>query len=377
MHLYLHVPFCKKACHYCDFHFVTNTSRKTEMVAGMVKELELQKDFLKQKSLKTIYFGGGTPSLLEFGDFELIFSKINSIYDLSQIEEITLEANPDDISLENIKTWKHFGVNRISLGIQTFDESALNFMNRAHTRAEAIASLEMLIAEGLPNISVDLIYSLIDQNGQLGHGVLKQDLEIIAKYNLPHVSAYNLTIENKTVLGAWKKQGKLKEVEDEYAEEQFNILTKTLKELGYEQYEVSNFAKNGAYAIHNTSYWKNKAYLGIGPSAHSYDLEKRFANVANNAKYIKVLEEGYLATQEEILSITDKVNDYILCGLRTIWGINISVLKEIAGEVPKEFYEALNEFIMNGWVTMRSQNIVITEKGRIFSDRITSSLFFE
>jgi oxygen-independent coproporphyrinogen III oxidase len=178
-------------------------------------------------------------------------------------------------------------------------------------------------------------------------------------------------------LGAWKKQGKLKEVEDEYAEEQFNILTKTLKELGYEQYEVSNFAKNGAYAVHNTSYWKNKAYLGIGPSAHSYDLEKRFANIANNAKYIKALEEGYLATQEEILSITDKANDYILCGLRTIWGINISILKEIAGEVPKEFYEALNEFIMNGWVTMRSQNIVITEKGRIFSDRITSSLFFE
>lgn len=379
MHLYIHIPFCKQACYYCDFHFSTNLSLKDKMVDAICKEIELQKDYLKNKKLQTIYFGGGTPSLLSGGDFEKIFKAISNFYDVSSLEETTIETNPDDINLEKITEWKSFGINRVSLGIQTFDNDLLKFMNRAHDSNQSFDALDLLLNNSLENITIDLIYAknAKDFDIEKQNRILRNDLEIIEKYNLNHISAYNLTIEDSTVFGKWVKQKKLEPIGEDYAAEQYDILVNSLTKQGFEQYEVSNFAKNGNYALHNSAYWKNEEYLGIGPSAHSYNLGSRQSNVSNNSKYIAALESGKVPFSIENLSISDKVNDYLLCGLRTIWGIDTKKVSQIVGEIPPTFWDTLDILKNQNLVVQSGNSIKITAQGRIFSDKIASDLFFD
>ncbi|MDP1818077.1 MAG: radical SAM family heme chaperone HemW [Leadbetterella sp.] len=379
MHLYIHIPFCKQACYYCDFHFSTNLSLKDKMVDAISTEIELQKEYLKKKKLQTIYFGGGTPSLLTGGDFEKIFYAISKFYDISSLEETTIETNPDDINLEKISDWKSFGIDRVSLGIQTFDNDLLKFMNRAHDSHQSKLALDLLLNNNLENITIDLIYAKNAKKFDIEkqNNILKNDLEIIEKYNLNHISAYNLTIEESTVFGKWVKQKKIEPIGEDYAAEQYDILVNNLTGHGFEQYEVSNFAKNGNYALHNSAYWKNEEYLGIGPSAHSYNLASRQANISNNSKYIASIDLGNIPFSIENLSISDKINDYLLCGLRTIWGIDTKKISQIVGEIPQTFWDTLNILKNQNLVVQSGNSIKITSKGRIFSDRIASDLFFD
>jgi oxygen-independent coproporphyrinogen III oxidase len=379
MHLYIHIPFCKKACYYCDFHFSTNISQKDKMVQAICREIELQKGYLENNKLQTIYFGGGTPSLLSGEDLSKIFDAIEGNYDLTSCKEITLEANPDDVTLNKIKSWKSNKINRISLGIQTFDNELLKFMNRAHNSSQSIAALDNLLAEGLENITIDLIYAKNAKEFDIRkqNDILRKDLETIKKYNLNHISAYNLTIEDQTVFGKWLKQKKIEAISEDYAAEQYEILVSELSRMGFEQYEVSNFAKNGNYAIHNTAYWQNHEYLGVGPSAHSYNLSSRQSNIANNQKYISVISRGEVPFVLEKLTVNDQVNDYLLCGLRTIWGIDTKKISQLVGEIPLTFWDTLNELKNQNLVIQNENTIQITKEGRIFSDKIASDLFFE
>lgn len=375
MHLYIHIPFCKQACHYCDFHFSVNLKNKSEMVTAIANEIKLQKDFLSDKKLKTIYFGGGTPSLLNELDLEVIFKSIRNFYDLSEIEEITMEANPDDIKLDLIKIWKKYGVNRISLGVQTFDDEQLNNMNRNHCGSEALTSIEILKNEGLHSISIDIIYAKITDNELKAHQTLENDLKKVIDFQLPHVSAYCLTIEPQTVYGKWLKTNKIKPIDEDYSFKQYEILTDRLG--GYEQYEISNFALNGSYAKHNSSYWLNKAYLGVGPSAHSFNKNTRQANVSNNIKYLKAIAENKVPATVEYLSISEKANDYLLCGLRTIWGVNLAILGDIVPEISNNFHDSIKKKQDLGLLNLENNILKITKKGRFLSDGIAADLFFD
>ncbi|MCP9765099.1 radical SAM family heme chaperone HemW [Lacihabitans soyangensis] len=379
MHLYIHIPFCKQACFYCDFHFSTNLSLKDKMVEAICKEIELQTDYLKNKKLQTIYFGGGTPSLLSGPDFEKIFKTISNFYDISCLKETTIETNPDDITIDKINEWKSYGIDRVSLGIQTFDNDLLKFMNRAHDSKQSINALDLLLTNNLGNITIDLIYAKNAKEFDIEkqNSILINDIEIIEKYNLNHISAYNLTIEDSTVFGKWVNQKKLEPIGEDYAAEQYEILIESLTSQGFEQYEVSNFAKNGKYAIHNSAYWKNEEYLGVGPSAHSYNLDSRQSNISNNSKYIAALESGKVPFAIENLSISDKVNDYLLCGLRTIWGIDTKKISQIAGRIPQTFWDTLDILKNQNLVIQSGNSIKITTQGRIFSDKIASDLFFD
>lgn len=379
MHLYVHIPFCKQACHYCDFHFSTNLSLKDKMVDAICTEIELQKDYLQNKKLQTIYFGGGTPSLLSGGDFEKIFSTISKFYDVASLEETTIETNPDDVNLEKINEWKSLGIDRVSLGIQTFDNDLLKFMNRAHDSHQSLEALSLLLNNDLENITIDLIYAknAKEFDFEKQNSILRNDLNIIEKYNLSHISAYNLTIEDSTVFGKWVKQKKLEPIGEDYAAEQYEILIESLTAQGFEQYEVSNFAKKGKYALHNSAYWKNEEYLGVGPSAHSYNLHTRQANIANNSKYIADIASQKVPFSLETLGVSDKVNDYLLCGLRTIWGIDTKKISQIVGEIPQTFRDTLEVLKKQNLITQSGDNIKITSQGRIFSDRVASDLFFD
>lgn len=377
MHLYFHIPFCKQACHYCDFYFSTNQDLKNKLVASICKEIAIQKDYLKNKKIETIYFGGGTPSLLTQIELNSIFEALTIYYDLSNLKEITFEANPDDVSKENIKIWREFGINRISLGVQTFSDTILKYMNRSHNGLEAKNAILTLQSEGIQNISIDLIYSIFDIEGIVSEHILRSDLSNALSYNLPHISAYSLTIEENTVFGKWAKRDKIIPLDDDSSAIHYEILVSSLSNHGYEQYEVSNFAKNNQYAIHNSSYWQNHEYLGFGPSAHSYNLLSRQANIANNNKYIKCIENDSQFFEIENLSDIDRANDLILCGLRTKWGVDIKNISQIVGDFNPSTWDKINNYRKNGQILLKDDIITISDSGRIFSDKIASDLFFE
>lgn len=377
MHLYFHIPFCKQACHYCDFYFSTNQDLKNKLVASICKEIAIQKDYLKNKKIETIYFGGGTPSLLTQIELNSIFEALTIYYDLSNLKEITFEANPDDVSKENIKIWREFGINRISLGVQTFSDTILKYMNRSHNGLEAKNAILTLQSEGIQNISIDLIYSIFDIEGIVSEHILRSDLSNALSYNLPHISAYSLTIEENTVFGKWAKKDKIIPLNEDFSAIHYEILVSSLSNHGYEQYEVSNFAKNNQYAIHNSSYWQNHEYLGFGPSAHSYNLLSRQANIANNNKYIKCIENDSQFFEIENLSDIDRANDLILCGLRTKWGVDIKNISQIVGDFNPSTWDKINNYRKNGQILLKDDIITISDSGRIFSDKIASDLFFE
>lgn len=374
--IYLHIPFCKQACHYCNFHFSTSLRQKGAMVEAIVRELEWQKDYLQGAPLSSIYFGGGTPSLLDVAELEQIFSKIYQLHSVRADAEITLEANPDDLSLEKLQALRNSPVNRLSIGIQSFAEEDLRFMNRAHNAHEARACIENALALGFDNLTLDLIYG----TPTTSHEQWARNLDTIFQYPIPHLSAYCLTVEPKTALDHFVRQGKASPVDEEHANAQFLYLMEATQAQGYEHYEISNFAKPGRYARHNSSYWLGEPYLGIGPSAHSFNGQSRQWNVANNAKYLKILNEGNVTqiTDTELfeleeLSPATRYNEYVMTGLRTIWGCD---LQKIAPVFQSYFVENVQPFIDKGQVLMQNHQYRLSASGKFMADYIAAQLFF-
>lgn len=374
MHLYIHIPFCKQACHYCDFHFSTNTTNKRAVVEAIAREIVLRQSYLPDGDMETIYFGGGTPSLLDEAELGLLLDTIHRQFQVAPNAEITLEANPDDLNAATLDMFAQAGINRLSIGIQSFHEPHLRFMNRAHSAVEAEQCVRLAQDAGIDNISIDLIYAIPSEN----HGILQRDLSKAFTLGVPHISAYCLTIEPQTAFGSWLKKKKIQPIEEEYAAQQFEILVGSLRENGYEQYEISNFARNGHYSNHNSSYWKQHPYLGVGPSAHSYNGVSREYNISNNAKYLEAIQKGIIPATIETLSPADQTNEYLLTGLRTKWGVELQKLEVLsAGRFASEAGDELERMTRKGWVREDSGILLLTEAGKLFADRIASDLFID
>ncbi|GGM85675.1 coproporphyrinogen III oxidase [Dyadobacter beijingensis] len=374
MHLYIHIPFCKQACHYCDFHFSTNTTNKRAVTEAIAKEIVLRKDYLPDGDMETIYFGGGTPSLLDEAELHLLLDTIHRHFRVAPDAEITLEANPDDLNAATLAMFSNAGINRLSIGIQSFHEPHLRFMNRAHTALEAEQCVQLARQAGIDNISIDLIYAIPSAN----HDILLSDLAKAFTLDISHISAYCLTIEPQTAFGSWLKKKKLKPIEEEYAAQQFEILTQSLGEHGYEQYEISNFARDGHYSRHNSSYWQQHPYLGVGPSAHSYDGASREYNVSHNAKYLEAIQHDRIPATFETLTPADQTNEYLLTGLRTKWGVKLQKLETLSqGAFALQQQSELGKMARKGWIREEAGILLLTEAGKLFADRIASDLFIE
>jgi oxygen-independent coproporphyrinogen-3 oxidase len=369
--IYIHIPFCKQACHYCDFHFSTSLKKEDEMVLALAKEIEMRKSEFQNQQVETIYFGGGTPSILEISDLKLLIDAVYSNYKVVENPEITVEANPDDLSKERIIELSNNKINRLSIGIQSFFEDDLQLMNRAHNSAEAKECLEFA-TQYFDNISVDLIYGIPEMSNEKW----LQNIETALSFNIPHISSYALTVEPKTALHTFIQKGIIPQPDDEVAQEHFQILVDKLAENDFIHYELSNFGKENYFSKNNSSYWLGKKYIGIGPSAHSYDGEKRGWNVSNNSLYLKSISENKLPSETEILSKTDRYNEYIMTGLRTIWGIS---LDRISSEFGKTYLDYLNQqaakYIEDHLLFVDENILRTTKKGKFLSDGIASDLF--
>ena len=367
--IYIHVPFCKQACIYCNFYFSTSLANKQKYIGALLREIELSKDYLGGDKIETIYLGGGTPSLLSKNEIREIVSKLSKQYDLSNLKEFTIEANPDDLTKEKIEDFRELrevGFNRFSIGVQSFFDDDLQYMGRAHNADEALASIKRVQDAGFENMTIDLIYGTPTMNDEKWRG----NLEAAFALDVPHISSYALTVESKTTLDKKIRKGELTPVDEEQSANQFKILMSEMKKAGYEQYEISNFAKPGKYAVHNTNYWFGKKYLGLGSSAHSFNGVGRRWNVANNVNYINEIDKGNIPYEEEILTDAQKVNEKIMTSLRTMWGLNIADcglqiadLKNSLQEIDGSLY-VLNDGIIR-----------LTEEGRLFADKIAANLF--
>lgn len=369
--IYIHIPFCKQACYYCDFHFSTSLKKKSELVTALAKELILRKDEFKNQTVETIYFGGGTPSLLTIDELQFLISEVYKNYIVIETPEITLEANPDDLSKDLIVQLSNSPVNRLSIGVQSFFEADLKLMNRAHNAAEAKACLEEA-TKHFDNISIDLIYGI---PGLTNENWIK-NIETVLSYNIPHISSYALTVEPKTALDTFIKKGIIENVDDDLAQEQFHILIEKLEANGFVHYELSNFGKPDYFSKNNSAYWQGKSYLGIGPSAHSFNGNERGWNVRNNSKYIKALEQNILPIETEVLSTTDKYNEYVMTGLRTIWGVSLERVEQDFGIMYKNYLlEQATFHLKNEMLYLNDGKILVTKKGKFLSDGIASDLF--
>lgn len=369
--IYLHIPFCKQACTYCNFHFSTSLHFKDALIKALAKESETEKGFIQGEPVKTIYFGGGTPSILNTTELDFLLSNLHLNYIVTPDAEITLEANPDDITLEKLKSWKEIGITRLSIGIQSFFEEELRWMNRAHNAKQAIESL-LLARKEFDNITIDLIYG----SPLLTNEMWRQNIEKATELNIPHLSCYALTVEEKTPLYKLIKTRKTPDVENEKQATQFLLLMQWLKERGYEHYEVSNFAKPGFRSRHNSSYWTGEKYLGLGPSAHSYNGSERRWNPANNNLYIKGIEEGNVQREKETLTPTQKLNEYIMISLRTAEGIDLRKLdREFGAEDRIRIEQQLPKFVANRLITFNDSIVQLTNEGMLKADGIASELF--
>ncbi len=379
--IYLHIPFCKKACSYCDFHFSTSLKKKDELLSRMQQELILRKSELKNTPIETIYFGGGTPSLLNTQEIRILIQTIQAHYTVIEHPEITLEANPDDLNETKIIELAESPVNRLSIGVQSFFEDDLKLMNRAHNAYEAKKCLS-LAARHFDNITVDLIYGVPNMTNERW----RENLQTLFSFGINHISSYALTVEPKTALESFIRKGTYTDVDEQVARAHFEILVAETEKRGFVHYEISNFGKPNYFSKHNTSYWQGKQYLGIGPSAHSFNATHRSWNIANNAKYIKSLKEGVLPNESEELSVNDRFNEYVMTGLRTIWGVSLQKVEEDFGvAIKKQLLASANKFIHEGLllVTMQEMGDVqapteilkTTKKGKFLADGLASELF--
>ncbi len=369
--IYIHIPFCKQACYYCDFHFSTNLAKKNQLILALEQELILRKEAFKKEEIGTIYFGGGTPSVLQIAEIQHLVDAVYRNYKVIETPEITLEANPDDLSVTKIKELRDSSINRLSIGIQSFFDQDLKLMNRAHNANEA----ELCLSEAkkhFDNISIDLIYGIPGMT----NARWEENIAKALSYSLPHISSYALTVEPKTALKAFIEKGVIPDVDDEITQQQFYILLDLLEREGYVNYEISNFGKKGYFSKNNTAYWQGKKYMGIGPSAHSYNGIKRGWNINNNSKYIKSINQKLLPLEEETLTKIDRYNEYVMTGLRTIWGIS---LYKIQKEFGNSYYEYLlqqsDKHIKEELLFTDGDKLCVTKKGKFLCDGIASDLF--
>ncbi|EKT3965711.1 radical SAM family heme chaperone HemW [Flavobacterium psychrophilum] len=370
--IYIHIPFCKQACHYCDFHFSTSLKKKDEMVLAIAKEIAMRKNEFKNQTIETIYFGGGTPSLLNVSDLMFLINQVYSNYNVSQNTEITIEANPDDLSENRIIELSKTPINRLSIGIQSFFEEDLQLMNRAHNSAEAKKCLE-IATQYFDNISVDLIYGTPGMSNERW----LENIKIALDLNIPHISSYALTVEPKTALHKFIKDGMMPQLDDAMAHEQFLILVDTLETNKFIHYELSNFGKENYFSKNNSAYWLGKKYIGVGPSAHSYDGKNRSWNLSNNGRYLKSISENTLPSETETLSKTDKYNEYIMTGLRTIWGVSLNKIESEFGEKYLKYLLKNTQKYLDDTKLILENNILrTTRKGKFFCDGIASDLFY-
>lgn len=372
--IYFHIPFCKQACHYCDFHFSTNSSMLDRMLLCMKHELSQRSSFFEDETVETIYFGGGTPSLLEPKQISELITHSKEIFQVCENAEITLEVNPDDLTSKRIEAIRDTPVNRFSVGVQSFFEEDLRWMNRAHNAADSLYSVQRLLNSGYDNLSIDLIYGypMLSDEKWLENLIRTIDLGI------SHISAYSMTVEPRTALDHAIKHAKQAPMDEEQSARQFTMLTDIAGEAGYQHYEISNLAKPGFVARHNSNYWLGVPYLGIGPSAHSYRGRERSWNISNNTHYMKGIEEGTSLIEKELLSPYDQLNEYIMTSLRTIWGLDLNKVEQRHGfHARSELERAAQPGLEQGSLVHLEGKLILTKKGRLIADRLAADLFFE
>ena len=371
--IYIHVPFCRKACHYCNFHFSVSLKSKNDFIAALLKEMGLQQNYLQQEVITSIYLGGGTPSLLEADELQQIFRRLRALFTIAPDAEITLEANPDDISPVKLQAWKAVGINRLSIGIQSFFERDLVWMNRAHNAVQARHCIVLAQEAGFGNLSIDLIYGtpvLTDEQWQ-------ENVSTAIAFNIPHLSCYALTVEPGTALQKMIIQHKKEDTDTEKQARHFLLLMDWLQQADYEHYEISNFARPGSRSRHNSSYWAGKKYLGLGPSAHSFNGSSRQWNIANNGLYIQSVEKNILPFEEEILTDTQRLNEYIMTSLRTQEGLDLNYTALTFGENARQQLQTNSgKFIATEKLQLNREALQLTKEGKLFADGIAADLFF-
>ena len=368
--IYIHIPFCKQACFYCDFHFSTSIKRKSEMITAIADEIRLRKNEINE-IVGTIYFGGGTPSLLSIDELQFLIDTVYINFNVAPNPEITLEANPDDLSENKILELAKSPINRLSIGVQSFFDDDLKNMNRAHSSSESLNSLSVATRH-FENITVDLIYGIPNMSTDKW----RENLHKVFDLGINHISSYALTVEPNTALDVFIAKGKYPPLDEKLAAEHFDILVEETAKKGFVHYEISNFGKEGCFSKHNTSYWKGIPYYGFGPSAHSFDGESRSWNVANNSKYIKAINQKELPSEREVLSKNDRFNEYIMTGLRTIWGVDLLKTEE---EFEAAFVEHLQKtsqkYLDQGLLVVENNLLKTTQKGKFLVDGIAAELF--
>lgn len=377
--IYIHVPFCRQACHYCNFHFSVSLKQTASYLECLLREIDMQRDFFGEPaggkpSLDSLYFGGGTPSILEVGALEKVFERLSGYFSFGPQSEITLEANPDDLDKEKLQALKQTPVNRISIGIQSFHAPDLGYMNRIHDPAQAARAIEYALAAGFEDLTVDLIFGTPTMDDH----IWKNNLQKVLDYKIPHLSAYALTVEPKTPLEVKIRRGQMPPVEEELTARQFELMIEMMDRAGYAHYEVSNFARPGQYSRHNLSYWTGKPYLGLGPSAHSFRPGQRWWNVSNTGQYIASVREGVLPCETEILTTAQQFDEYVMTSLRTMWGCGLETVDRNWGRARrKSLVDKAASHIHIGWMKETGEHLVLTPKGMLFADRIASDLFWE
>jgi oxygen-independent coproporphyrinogen-3 oxidase len=373
--IYIHIPFCRQACNYCNFHFSTSLHYKNDFVAALLKEIELQAKagYLQGQAIETIYFGGGTPSILQIDELEQIMQQLHQYFSIDPSAEITLEANPDDVNDEKLKGWKQLGVNRLSIGIQSLFEEDLRWMNRAHTADEAKQVIAKARAAGFDSFTVDLIYG----TPGLSDEKWLYNLNWVLQQNINHISCYALTVEEKTPLDKQIRQHQKQNVDPEQQSRQFLLLMNHLQQAGFEHYEISNFAKPGYRSKHNSSYWKGVHYLGLGPSAHSFNGSSRQWNVANNQLYIQSLKQETISFEKEELTATQQLNEYIMTGLRLMEGCDLNYISQKFGsDKSTQLQTEAASYASKGLLMITNNHLILTKEGKLFADSIASDLFF-
>ena len=369
--IYIHIPFCKQACHYCNFYFSVSTSLKSDLVKAIAKEIELSKDYLAGEEIETIYLGGGTPSLLSADEIKSILDSISHYHPKMDLKELTLEANPDDLTPEKINelaALRSYGLNRLSIGVQSFHQADLIYMNRVHSAQEALSAIRRVQDVGFENVTIDLIYGTPTMSDEQWMDNILTAFDL----GIPHISSYALTVESKTYLDRYIKTGRAIPVNEAQTVRQFDILMAQMSSHNYDQYEISNFARPGHYAIHNTNYWLGKKYLGLGPSAHSYDGQSRRWNVANNNNYIKSINTAVIPAEVERLTPSQQANEYIMTSLRTIWGMDIRDSRLQMADIMTELKNIDASFYI-----LKDNILTLTQAGKHYADRIAADLFIE
>jgi oxygen-independent coproporphyrinogen-3 oxidase len=370
--IYIHIPFCKQICHYCNFYSLVSVKYRQPFFTALLKEISIQKDYLQGETVNTIYFGGGTPSLIPTEDLQQIIDLIHKTHLVHPNVEITLEANPDDLNKEVISSIQKTNINRLSMGVQSFRDKDLKYLNRVHNSKQVFSSIKMTQDAGFWNLSIDLIFGI----PTLSNKKWEENISTFLDLEIPHLSAYALTVEPKTALDVLIRKGKMTPVDENATVSQFQILMKAMKGFDYEHYEISNYCKPGFYSKHNRSYWSGEKYLGLGPSSHSYNGNSRQWNIANTRKYIEKISEMEIPSEIEILTVEQQYNEYVLTSLRTIWGTDSDFIKKRFGKKFLDlFMQVSRKFLESGMLIKRDNIFNLTEKGKLFADGISAELF--